>query len=302
MRGGAVLLAVLLGALGCSEKAGTDAAPQAEPAAAQPAQAPRRPPALGEFSLEVAGDRVSIRCGETLAAEVLERLATAAGFALTPGPRPTALVRLDLEDVRTEEVLGHLLAGQQYSVEYESDAARTPRIVRVRVAGAVADLPPAVERKLKVAKVRPREPIAEKSPREERREPPRRWTPEDEEALEADLTNRLESRDSEVRADALTELDTDAPGMERLAVLALEDPESSVRLAAIEHLEGEDGFGAINVLIKALEDDDPAVVARAVEAIGTLGDESLLPMIVPLQDHRDARVREAVGEAVEFLE
>lgn len=284
------LLWVLLGTSACTERGETASAPQSEASASAP---------LGALVVSAQGERVTVRCADALAAEVLDRLAEAVGFELAPGPRPAKRVRLDLEDVRAEEALLHVLGGLPYAVEYESDTGGRARISRVRIAGG--DAPPPVERKVKKAKARPLERPRDPDPRE-RPEPPRRWTAADDEELEEELVERLESRDPEVRADALTELDADPHGMDRLSVLALDDPEVSVRLAAVEHLEGEDAWGAVNVVIKALEDDDPAVVARAVEAIASLGDETLLPMLVALQDHRDPRVREAVGEAIEFLE
>jgi len=129
-------------------------------------------------------------------------------------------------------------------------------------------------------------------------EPRPAWNPE---AYEEDLARRLESHDVEERAEAVSELDTDGEQLRRLIVFAHEDPAVAVRLAALEELEGEESWAALNAIVVALDDPDPQVVLRTIEAISYLSDESLVPRLKPLLEHRDPDVRKATVETIAEL-
>ncbi len=258
------------------------------------------PDTAGAIAVRMGDGRVSLSCSEAPLPDVLRALAGEAGFQLAPGPLPMRRVSLELEDAPLEDALSRLLAGEAWAAEYVS-TGDGHLVARVRVGSPpVTTAAPAtaatVAEPPRRGATRPPQP----GPDDATLEP---WTRGDEEGeMDPELVRRLDSSDARVRAEAVTELETWGAGLERLLVYASADPDPSVRIAAIGEIEGDESYAVVQTLVRSLEDDDAAVVARAVEALGILGDETLLPRIRPLARHRDPRVREAANEAIEQME
>jgi hypothetical protein len=253
------------------------------------AEAPA-PNAAGGIAVRTADGRVSLSCNEAPLPDVLRALAGEAGFQLAPGPLPVRRVSLELEDAALEDALSRLLAGEAWAAEYVA-TGDGHLVARVRVGSPTPTI---------AAAVPPTRPASAPSPRGASAIPPPGpadatldpWTRGDEEdELDPELVHRLDSSDARWGAD-----------LERLLVYATADPDPNVRIAAIEEIEGNESYAVVQTLLRSLEDDDAAVVARAVEAFGSLSDETLLPRIRPLARHRDPRVREAAREAIEQME
>ena len=51
-------------------------------------------------------------------------------------------------------------------------------------------------------------------------------------------------------------------------------------------------YTAQTAIALALEDPDPEVVAQALESLSLQGDETMQPLVEPLLQHPDSRVRE----------
>jgi HEAT repeat protein len=80
------------------------------------------------------------------------------------------------------------------------------------------------------------------------------------------------------------------------------DPDPAVRGTAADELGYAGSFGAIEALLVGLDDPDPQVVIRVLEALESTADETLIPLLEPYLEHRDPTVREAVEAAIEYLE
>jgi hypothetical protein len=123
-----------------------------------------------------------------------------------------------------------------------------------------------------------------------------------EDAVEPEILEGLRSRDPEARATAAEEVDPDGDGLARLLALALDDPDPKVRAVATAQLADGDSFGSTSGLLDALDDPDRTVVLAAIEALSDTGDASVLFALEPLRRSRDSEIRTAAEEAIETLE
>jgi hypothetical protein len=287
------LLTAGLAVLACSPEA------EAPPPASEPG-ASRALPALAEggSSVAYANGRVSLASRGALLAAVLEKLGRQADFTLL-GVLPGRTVEVRLEGVPLVDALSTLLVEEVWSLEYAPQPDGSHRLVRLHVGGgAPKPLVRLRERQLTRLQVGPRQSSGSREEPAPMLEPRPVWDPE---AYEEDLARRLESRDVEERAEAVSELDTDGEQLLRLSVFAHEDPAVAVRLAALEELKGEQSWAALNAIVVALGDPDPQVVLRTIEAISYLSDDSLVPRLKPLLKHPDPDVRKAVVETIAEL-
>ena len=78
----------------------------------------------------------------------------------------------------------------------------------------------------------------------------------------------------------------DDPAVVEALVVALEDPSSDIRVAAVESLTELDAVDAVPAIVARLDDSEPKVQKAAVEALGRLGDAQA---VGPLVDYIDAR-------------
>lgn len=275
-----VVFALLVALAACG---GDDSSLVNAPDPAPKAHAPR-----AAIEVRVEAGKVWLRCDDALRSLVLGRLGEEAGFALVVEQGPAGRVTLDLRDVPLGEALLVLLRDVPFAVEYAGEASGGHRVAQVRV-GSPEPVP---------AGQAPPAPAHGADRATSRSSAAATLEELDDRELELHLT----SRDPRERADAVADLTTDGPQLAWLLFLATDDPDPGVRMAALEELEGEGGYAALRTLIRALDDADPAVVVRALQAIAYLGDPTLRPELAFLAEHRDAGVRAALAETLEELE
>ena len=122
-------------------------------------------------------------------------------------------------------------------------------------------------------------------------------------AQDAVARQELESESAEVRAEALDRVDMQGPGRDRVFELARNDPDPTVRAAAVWRVSDEDSAEAFQVLHAALGDGDPHVVRTAIDALEGVGDEaSVAPLLRLAQESPDSDLRRRAREVAEFLE
>jgi HEAT repeat protein len=83
------------------------------------------------------------------------------------------------------------------------------------------------------------------------------------------------------------------------------DPDARVRARAaltLGEADRDDGDAAANALVAALQDPESQVVLAALEALESVGDETLISELMPLLDHPSAEVRERTSETIDWLE
>jgi len=290
-----LLLAAGLSLPACSPESETPA-----PAAKSESGASRALPAVAEGGSSVLYEngRVTLISRGALLAAVLEKLGRQADFALL-GALPGRTVEVRLEDVPLVDALSMLLGEELWSLEYAPQPEGSHRLVRLHVGGG-APKPVVRLRERTLARQQPglRRRADSRDEPTPMRKPLPAWDPD---AYEEDLAQRLESRNVEERAEAVSELSTDGEQLRRLIVFSREDPAVEVRLAAIEELEGEETWAALNAIMMTLDDPDARVVLRTIEAISYLDDETLAPKLQPLLEHPDPDVRKATVETIAEL-
>lgn len=129
-------------------------------------------------------------------------------------------------------------------------------------------------------------------------------SPPDSEPPDEDLVQalgRLSDPDPEVRADAVTEIEAEGPGLSAL-LRALEDPDPRVRIAAIDQLEFTETPEVVSALSRVLHDPDPEVVLEAIDALQYIGHPAAIASLKPLLASPDIDIREAAESAIAFLE
>jgi HEAT repeat protein len=228
---------------------------------------------------------------------VLRDLAREAGFevAIGVGGQPSGHVTLRTVEVPVERALARLLKGLPYTLRYEADAeGEEGALARVELG------------EVKLAAAEPREPKREPS-RPERKSASRKREREPDPAradeLLAENLREIEDPDPEVRIAAAGVLYPKGDALPALAGLVREDPDPGVRVAAAESL----GYSmedpeALSALMYALRDPEPQVVIAALDAIEFVGNPSVIPELGFLLDHPDSQVRDAAGEAIDWLE
>jgi hypothetical protein len=292
---GAGLLTVLLSfAAACGgEEAEAPSPGEARAPAAEPEEAPTALP-RSTSSVAVVEQRITLRSNGAARTLLLVELADEMGFELEMGrgldPEPLVL---ELRDVELVRALAVLLEGSDYGIFYQFDPARGGHVVARVSVGA--------EPRFIAAATRREAPESDVRRGEEERRPVERPAAEGQAALE-ELAERLDTPDAGIRARVVAEIDPDGPGIATLVEVLSDDPDPLVRVAAAEQLGDTDTFLAIRALLDALADPDPQVVVSALDALEFAGDETVIPLLQPLLEHRDAAVRTATAEAIEFLE
>ena len=250
---------------------------------------------------------MTLACNGEPRVAILEKLAAAADFGLEIGALEPLRLTLRIENTKLEEVLPLLLGDVEYQVAYAFDRELGRHVMSSLRVGTL-DAPPPVAGAIEAARERRELRWDEGSsarPAEAMREELRRANRERRARAEADrqmLFADLDSSEPEVRAEAASEIDPEGQALAKLAAMLAEDPDPRVREAALEQLAGVELHAAVDALIRALDDPDPHIVVLAIEAIENDGDESLVPEIEPLLDHRDSMVRDAAWEAIDALE
>lgn len=265
---------------------------------------------------------------------VLARLADLAGFSvLADGvvPRP---VSLRLDDVGLGDAVPALLPGERLSLDYEWDSEiDAQRLTRVFVGGSVATLAARLgdlgmsDRKKsfgeayarKQAKqaqkdARDAERLAQReallSPKGQAREQARREkvrlaieAREREEAeAQAIRMEHLRSTDPALRIGAVEDFEIEGSRYDPLLDLLATDPDQSVRVAALERLQGENDLAVSCAILDALDDPHPRVILAALDGLRSNGDASIVRNLDPLLSHDDPEVRAAASQTIDYLE
>ena len=238
-------------------------------------------------------------------ARVLDALAKAADFGVVPGRGHAAPHRLTLhlEGATADEALAQILSGIPHHVHYEREADGEPVTLRRVTVGL---LPPPEARGEGRARLGQR--------LRERRQILAQRTPEDLEQIRVERQEHAAERRSWIahlrdspldrdraRAAGLMKPDRD---LDALVGYLLEDESAEVREHAAESLAdasaGEDALTAAEVLLEALSDPEPRVVAAAVAALedihDTLPDPRIRHAVQRQSQHPDPAVREAVED------
>lgn len=105
----------------------------------------------------------------------------------------------------------------------------------------------------------------------------------------------LASRSAAAREDAVIDYEGD---LAQLAPLATGDASPSVRLAAVQRLADGETPVARAALRRALEDEDPEVLAEAILAVTTAEDRKAVPALRKLRAHPDDEVRGLADDAL----
>jgi hypothetical protein len=124
----------------------------------------------------------------------------------------------------------------------------------------------------------------------------------DEDDVPPELRRLLESSYAVDRAEAIAEVDPYGTGLTSLVGMLTSDPDAHVRATAARQLGDSDTQAAVVGLVRALDDRDARVVAAASESLGEIGDETLIPFLVPLLSHPDEDVRQTTAATIELLE
>lgn len=257
------------------------------PARAAPSLSP-----TGTASVSMAGGRVTIRSHAAPRLDVLRELARTAGFSLEIRALEPREITLVLVEVEPELALERLLEGEDYGLQYTTQADGRHAIARVE-AGPLGAVPGDIEASAPEENVRsdPGAPARTASRRARReRQAPRNT----EQVLTEDEWARLADPEPEVRLDAVEDLSVMGEGEDELIEILRRDEEALVRAAAASER-------ATRALADALRDPDPRVVVKSIESL-RMADEAVIPDLEALSDHPDASVRMAAAEAIEFLE
>ncbi len=256
-------------------------------------------PGLGRAQIQFADGRVTVLSYAAPRAAILEELAAKAGFVLELGELARSRLTLRIEDLTLERALPLLLRDVPYQVDYAFDRALGRHVITFLGIGP-ASMNTGFDTIRKAAEA-PAPAPATRPDREFRarlfRERMLR-----EASIQAALLEDLESRDAVTRAEAASEIEVEGPALDRLLEILAEDPDPRVRAAAVQQLGDSGSHWAVRGLIDALGDAEPEVVLRAIEALEFEGDESVVPNLEPLLDHRDLAIREATRDALESLE
>lgn len=117
-----------------------------------------------------------------------------------------------------------------------------------------------------------------------------------------ELTERLFNSDNpEVRALAVRELRMDPSGFNAAVQVYRTDDDPQVRLEVLELISSEDYFGAKQIVVDSLSDPHVPTVLKALTAIDSQFDFSLVPYIEELYSHSDPAVQNRAREVRESL-
>ncbi len=306
-------LLITLFALACSPRTEEASAPAQEPATETTIKAPASAPlpAPGQMRVEISDLGVTVLANEAPRIELLQELASAAGFELVLGKlsgNEPETVNVYAINVSLTDALLRTLAGLPFGLVFGVDPEEGSSVLQVVRLGASQGRNMGQARSM-------RDPEKRGNRRAERKErlAQRLSSPEFAQEMaeknrqrqerEAWASTQLDNSDPQVRAEAASNVDVeDADEFARLANLLKNDSSPEVRAAAVERLGDSDSAAARGYQLQALQDPSSPVVLNAIEALEFGGDESLIPQLQPLLQHPDPEVRERTQEAIDFLE
>lgn len=273
--------------------------PEADVASAASERAPDLPD-RGEIAAHPTAGGVTVLANAASRLQVVRTLAELGGFELELGDTgEDRLVTLELVDVPVELALARSLEELNYSFGYGVDPETgVHRLLRVRVGSG--DARPARSRPEQVGGRRERMPLSPAQIEEARlaQEERRR----EREKIQDEVRIDLGAGDPAIRIAALENVLIDEGGnLERVADLLSNDPSPEVRARAAQKVFESDEEASLGYLLGALDDPDPAVVMETLDLLEFVGDESVVPYVLPLRNHPNPEVAVMADEVVDFL-
>ena len=307
-RRAAALFAVLIGCGGPDPQTQPTPEPPESPVAVAPANSakpPVVPPPEGQARFQVSDGALTLIANAAPHRPLLAALAEQLDFVLVPGDVGIEPITLRLENVPLPGALAQLLPKRAYRVAYRFDSAtRRHQVARLEVAPSGATrfvaLPDYVVPKFVPDLGRPaaigpgttrKELLSPRAPRETS-EPEHEWDA---------LLLRLDDADATERIAALALIDPQGDGLPLIVERLAQDPDPRVRSAAAEKLEFVDTLTGVDALVSALRDPDKQVVLAAIDALEFSDDYSVTEDLAPLLQHSDSDIREAAAEAIDFI-
>jgi hypothetical protein len=254
-------------------------------------------PETGKLLVEYSDGRVTVRSDGSLQLSILEQLAAKANFEIIAGKVDAHPITLRIENAALLDAIELILDGLTYTVAYDLDkASGTRTLARIEIGDAFGRGTANPAQTAASAALGTRHRVAgARSDQMERNS-------EEYSAEQAEILAELDSPDPEERADAVFWLDLDEQSLERMISLLRSDPDPDVRASIVDRLGDEESVSAISAVAAALQDPNPEVVLRAIEALQFNAEEWLIPELERLLTHSNPEVREAAEDAIEYLE
>ncbi len=256
-------------------------------------------PGPGRARVEFADGQVTVLSHAAPRAAIIGELAAQAGFLLELGDLEPSLLTVRIENLMLERALPLLLRDIPYQIDYGFDPVLGRHVVTFLGVG-----PPLMATEADSTPTAGDVPAPRSATRSDReyRERLFRERLYREAPIQAALLEDLGSSNPATRAEAASEIDAEGLALDRLLEILAEDPDPRVRAASVEQLGDAGSHWAVRGLIFALGDSEPAVVLLAIEALESEGDDSVVPDLERLLDHRDPAIREATREALDSLQ
>lgn len=264
---------------------------QASTPATEPPAAERRP---GTMQLTLLDGRVTLDSKEVSQAKILEALAARGGFELVARGSLAERLTIRMSDAPLAEAVSLIVGPLPYQMEFVGDDDRgSHRLARLRIGE-----PPRVADAVSAS---PRHAALREHP----------GAPS---VADFELQRDVESRYGEpaveepaLRRQQVADLDVDREeDVEVLFRYAEEDPDPTVRKAAVEQLADAPGSGrVVAALVARLSDPDRDVVVASLDALEWQDDaRALIALEQMLEEgslYQDPELRELVVEAIDWI-
>jgi hypothetical protein len=301
-----LVLALLFCVAGCSRESPESTAAEGQPKALKKTTEKQLLLDPGTVTVKFSNDLLTVfsNCAPRLS--VIKQVARAAGFEFVAGDVEPQTLTVRIVKSTLAQALPMLLADLPYDAEYVFDPDRKLHVlVRLHVGetqASAAMAPPADEMEFEANAV------ADES----------WWEPpliddqgvdglqrEVEELMiaQAELFDRVESSDSQVRAETIPEIPIAGEGLDVILDALALNPDPEVRAAAAKRLATAKGYATMDCLINALDDPVPEVALQAIRSLVAIGDRSvILNMQNVLDRHSDPTVQQALEEGIQAIE
>jgi len=113
------------------------------------------------------------------------------------------------------------------------------------------------------------------------------------------LLKQLSDPSPEVREEAAEDIQATGIALDALAKLITTDPSPDVRAAAVYSLKESDDPGAVDVLILALDNEDPEVLEEVIDGLWFIGDRRAYSHLQRFLDHPNEDIRDAAEYALD---
>ncbi len=302
-------------ALACSSGKEEASAPSETPPTETSVEAPATLPAPGEAHVEISELGVTVIANDAPRIEILQKLASAAGFKLVLGTlsqEEPDVISVYAMEVSLTDALLQTLAGLPFKLIFGIDPEEGNSVLQI-VSLDESRAKDTIQARSKQGKERGKNREGRRLERKERLSQ-RLASPEfAQEMAEKRLqqkeraawaSTQLDNADPQVRAEAASNIDAnDDDEFARLADLLENDPDPAVRAAAADNLGDSDNPAALEYLKQALQDPSSEVKINAIDdLVFESGDVSLIPYFQPLLQDPDPEVREAAQDAIDFIE